>query len=98
MRVLQLKLRRFTSRQLALQLLSAQGLDKKKDLSKVVLRQSVMNWVGALDDLGGGMKTCQRGRGRICSVRARLTTRSLSAWLVRTMHRACFSKRTGHGS
>ena len=48
MRVLKLMLR-----QLALQLLSAEGLDKKKELNKVVLRQSMMNWVGAaLDDLG----------------------------------------------
>ena len=40
---------------LRLQLLSAEGLDKKKELNKVVLRQSVMNRMGAaLDDLGEG--------------------------------------------
>ena len=47
MRPFKLKLRQLTSQQLSLQILSAEGLDMKTELNKVILRQSVMNWVSA---------------------------------------------------
>ena len=52
MRVFTPKLRRFTSRAACAAIAFGRGLDMKKELNKVVLRQSVMSWVGAaLDDL-----------------------------------------------
>ena len=65
MRVFNFKLCRFSSRQLALELLSAEGLDMKKELNKVVLRQSVMNQLGRCGPgrLGEGRRLAKEGVG-----------------------------------